>query len=298
MTSPYLPGTHKQFAWDSTSLGWLKTCPRLYYYSKLRNLTTKSKSPHLDFGIWYHKALENYDHLRAKGNDHESALRTVTEYVLFVTWHDGKPWESEHNLKNRFNLLRTVIWYLEEYQHDNATTVTLEDGRAAVEFSFALPVDDEIVLCGHLDKIVNFGGDFFVMDHKTTSVSPGAYFFDGYNPDNQMSLYSFAAQIILKSPVQGVIIDAAQVAVGFSAFSRGFTFRTRSQLDEWYENMQAYVKLAWHYADDEFFPMNDKACNNYGKCAFHKVCSTAPSMRETIIASDYIEQDWNPLIPR
>jgi hypothetical protein len=31
--SPFLPGTHIQFAWNSTCLGLLKTCPRLYQYT-------------------------------------------------------------------------------------------------------------------------------------------------------------------------------------------------------------------------------------------------------------------------
>jgi hypothetical protein len=34
--SPFLPGTKIQFAWDSTSLGMLKTCPRLYQYDDRR----------------------------------------------------------------------------------------------------------------------------------------------------------------------------------------------------------------------------------------------------------------------
>ena len=44
--SPYLPGTNIQFAWDSTSLGLLKTCPRLYYYTIIEGYAPRGESIH------------------------------------------------------------------------------------------------------------------------------------------------------------------------------------------------------------------------------------------------------------
>ncbi len=72
--SPFLPGTKIQFAWDSTSLGWLKTCPRLYEYSMIEGWRSHGPSVHLDFGQYYHHALELYDRHRAAGADYAEAL--------------------------------------------------------------------------------------------------------------------------------------------------------------------------------------------------------------------------------
>ena len=71
-----------QFAWDSTSIGALKTCPRYYQYSILEGWQPREISVHLIFGLHFHAALERYDHLTFGGMDKDSALREVVRYVL------------------------------------------------------------------------------------------------------------------------------------------------------------------------------------------------------------------------
>lgn len=311
--SPFLPGTKIQFAWDSTSLGWLKTCPRLYQYSMIDQWRAKGKSVHLDFGGWYHSALEAYDKVKAAGGDHETALREVVTWLMRVTWIDGRPWESEHNLKTRETLVRTVIWYLEQFAEDTCETVILANGKPAVELSFRLEMDwgpaqiaaerddgsaQPYVLSGHLDRVVKFQENYYVMDRKTSSTTIGSYYFDQYDPDNQMSLYSMAARVIYKTPVRGVIIDAAQIAVGFSRFARGFTFRTEAQIEEWLNETKHWLRLAEGFATVGHWPMNDKSCHQYGGCVFRKVCSKSPEVRQRFLETDFVKKEWNPLEAR
>ena len=47
---PFLPGTYVQWAWDSTCLGLIKTCPRLYQYTMIDGYVAKGESIHLRFG--------------------------------------------------------------------------------------------------------------------------------------------------------------------------------------------------------------------------------------------------------
>lgn len=322
--SPFLPGTQIQFAWDSTSLGWLKTCPRLYQYSMIEGWRSHGPSVHLDFGGYYHSALELYDRRLAEGDDHETALYEAVKYCLEVTWiknEDGTegPMDWGHNLKTRETLVRSVIWYLEEFgTHDSAKTVILANGKPAVELSFRLELDfgprsqtcsdsagaikpeyyQPYVLSGHLDRLVQFSDGIYVMDRKTSSTTIGSYYFDGYNPDNQMSLYTFASKVIYQTPVRGVIIDAAQIAVGFTRFSRGFTFRTEAQTEEWLANTKEWLAQAEGYAQRGFWPMNDKSCHQYGGCAFRKICSKSPEVRQKFLETDFVKRRWNPLEPR
>lgn len=315
--SPFLPGTHIQFAWDSTSLGWLKTCPRLYQYSMIDGWRQHGGSVHLDFGSWYHSALEAYDRIRSAGGEHEDALREVVAWLMRVTWADSKPWDSGHNLKTRETLVRSVIWYLEQFgPNDTCETVQLANGKPAVELSFRLEMDwgpktkntedapdrndaqQPYVISGHLDRVVSFQGNYYVMDRKTSSTTIGSYYFDQYDPDNQMSLYSMAARVIYKTPVRGVIIDAAQIAVGFSRFTRGFTFRTEAQIEEWLEETKAWLRLAEGFATAGHWPMNDKSCHQYGGCVFRKVCSKSPEVRHKFLESGFEKRQWNPLEPR
>ena len=68
-TSPFLPDTFIQFAWDSTCLGLFKSCPRLYQYTMIDGYVGKGESIHLRFGQEYHQALQDYDIARAEGID-------------------------------------------------------------------------------------------------------------------------------------------------------------------------------------------------------------------------------------
>jgi len=154
-----------------------------------------------------------------------------------------------------------------------------------------------------LDQIVSFGEGVYVLDHKTTkntvTGASASYFFQGFNPDNQMTLYSLAASVAFATPVKGVIVDAAQVAVNFSAFSRDFTHRNGAQLQEFLEGVYSYRRMAEIYHRQGFWPMNETACGNYGGCEFRDICSKSPSVRERFLATTFTqEKPWNPLEPR
>jgi len=312
--SPFLPGTKIQYAWDSTSLGWLKQCPRLYEYSMIEGWRAKGTGVHLKFGQHYHAALELYDKLRVQENwDHDAALRESIKVALIETWEifdndpglPGRPWDSEHSSKNRETLIRSIIWYLDTFKDDPATTLVLANGKPAVELSFRMELDfggqygeQPYILCGHLDRVVEFGGQKYVMDRKTTGSSPTPHYFDGFAPDNQMSIYTLAARVQFSTPVAGVIIDAAQIAVGFTRFQRGFTYRTEAQLNEWLADAKVWFAQAEAFAEAGHWPMNDKACGLFGGCVFRKVWSKSPDVRQTFLESDFERKPWNPLVPR
>ena len=305
MNSPFLLGTNIQYAWDSTSLGWLKECPRKYQYSMIEGWRAKVESVNLKFGALYHHALETYDRYVAEGDDHDTALDKILDETLHATWENGAPWTPDHNTKNRENLIRSIIWYVEHFKEDPAKTIQLANGKPAVELSFKMVMDygpqgsDQLyMLCGHLDRLVDFAGVTYVMDRKTTASTISGQWFDQFAPDNQMSLYSMAAKVIYQTPVKGVIIDGVQIAVGFSRFARGFTYRTDAQIEEWLKDTRHWLRLAENYAKEGHWPQNDKSCHHYGGCVFRKVCSKSPEVREKFLESDFHKVPWNPLVPR
>lgn len=327
--SPYIPGTRIQMAWDSTSLGMLKTCPRLYQYQMLEGWSSTGESIHLRFGLEYHKALEDFDRftiadgLSRKDALHETVLQThlrTRDWQVDETSKAGK-------LKNRSSLLRTVVDYLDHYSPDPCKTVVLSNGQPAVELSFRFelswgpgeqpkeisynPQTRELkhgtrhqpyLLCGHLDRVVNFADDLFVMDRKTTTTTPGSYYFDGWSPHNQMTLYTLASQVVVGAPVKGVFIDAAQILTHSSAFVRGITYRTQDQIHEWVGDLAYWFSLAETFAQQGHWPMNDTACDKFGGCRFRSICSKSPQVREKFLKSEFVQQTeaerWNPLKPR
>ena len=114
--SPYLPDTNIQFAWDSTSLGLLKTCPRLYQYTMIDGWGQRDESIHLRFGIEYHQALQDYAIARAQGTAHEDAIRTTIRQLHSRVFD----WLPDRNsragkYKNRESIVGIVIDYLDHF---------------------------------------------------------------------------------------------------------------------------------------------------------------------------------------
>lgn len=300
----FIPGTKIQFAWDSTSLGLFKTCPRKYYLTMIEDWRSRSESIHLTYGIAYHSALETYDREKFSGVGHEEACRRAVHSALLSTWKDGKPWNSFDTRKNRETLVRSIIWYLEHFLSDPCETVKLDSGKPAVELSFKLNIDlqapngESYLLTGHIDRLVRFNSDYYFMDRKTTTSPLNMQYFEQYSPDNQMSLYYTAARIVLKTPAKGGIIDAVQCASGFNRFQRGFISRTQSQIEDWLEETQHYILLAEDCAKREYWPMNDTSCSKFGGCPFRSVCGKDKSVRKNFLEADFVKFRWDPLKSR
>ena len=296
-----------QIAWDSTSIGLLKECPRKYYLSMLANAgagyAPRHESVHLIFGLHYHAALEQYDHERAAGKDHQSATIAAVRRALVDTWDPvlQRPWLSDDGNKNRYTLIRSVVWYLEQFADDTVKTTILANGKAAVELSFRFESDytsftgEKFWLCGHLDRMGEFHGQQYILDRKTSKNTIGQDFFQKYSPDNQFTLYSFAAKVVYALPTVGLIVDAAQIAVTFTRFQRGIVQRTPEQLEEWYKDLGFWLGIAQHCAKSGDWPMNDKSCGLYGGCPFRDICGKSPSVREQWLKAGFHTRVWDPL---
>jgi len=295
-----------QVAWDSTSLGAFKLCPRYYQYSIVEGWVPRVESVHLTFGLHYHKALEVYDHTRADGATHDEALAQATRRVMVDTWDADKnrPWCSDHPNKNRETLVRSVVWYLDQFADDPIETIILANGQPAVELSFRFEsgyvaaTGEPFLLSGHLDRLGSFNDSLYVIDRKTTAQTISSDFFDKFSPDNQFTLYTLAGNIVYNTPVVGVICDGAQVAVSFSRFQRGIVTRTKAQLEEWHADLAYWLRQAELFAEAQHWPQNDKACNMFGGCPYRAVCSRSPSVREKWLAASYVKRSWDPLIVR
>lgn len=299
----FLPGTKQQFAWDSTSSGALMKCPRYYQLSIVEGWRAPGLNVHLQFGLVYHSAGEIYSHARAKGNTHEESLHLAVRHALQATWDSvlKRGWISEDRNKNRQTLIRTIVWYLDKFEHDPIETIILANGKPAVELSFRLEMDgltpaeaphQPYMLCGHLDRVGQMQGQTFILDKKTTGHTIDDRYFAGFTPDNQFSTYMFAGRIIYPSPISGLIVDAAQVAVSFSRFRRGFVGRSPEQLDEWHTDLVWHIRQNEQYVKHNYWPMNPKACF---MCEFRTVCSRSASQRDKFMEKDFVKRTWDPL---
>lgn len=300
--SRQLPGL--QLALDSTSLGAFKRCPRFYEYTVVQGWVPRAESVHLTFGILVHGALERYHHGKARGLGHDDALDMALDWTLQGTWNKdlGRGWISDHRTKNRATLIRTIVWYLDKFEHDPLETIILDNGKPAVELSFSFwsgftfpSTGEPLTLCGHMDRLATLNGEPYILDPKTTEHTISPSWFAKFTPHNQFSLYSLAGQVAYKVPVKGLIVDGIQVAVGFSRFERALVPRSESQLTEWHRDAMRVARHMEQNALDGYWEMDDSACDMYGGCPFRGICARPPASREQWLRAEFKQRIWDPL---
>jgi len=296
--SLFLEGTKIQYIWDATSIEYYKRCPRLYYYKMICGYQSEDEDIHLRWGQEYHTALHQYEQLKASGLDHDECLWHVIKELLLRT----REWKPDHKFKNKPFLVRSVIRRIDKFKEDPAELMTLKDGKPASEVSFMFELNYgpregiKYILCGLLDKVVDYMGDIFFMDHKTSNYSLNM---DWYRPHNQMSLYTIACKIVFNTNIKGGIIDHATIQVNDTKIERGMTHRTNDELDEWLEELEEWLEDAKRSAEQNYWRMNDTACDKYGGCKFRGICGKARSVRERFLKSEFKQGEiWNPLKPR
>lgn len=318
--SPFLPGSQVQFAWDSVSITNLLACPRRYQYSIILGLHSKSPSYAiaLVFGILFHKGLEFYHKEKAAGKSHDEATLSAVRQLLLEPATATLPIDdqidemaADHDpdeddgitlrnskIRTRYYLFRALVWYLEHYAEDPLQTIILPSGKPAVELSFRVPLEGitvagtPLLLCGHIDRGVDFQDALWSADYKTTK-SLTQQFFGMFDLSHQMTGYTVAGTAIFQDVCKGAIIDGVALQVGQVKLHRGFTRRTRGQFREYFDTLGYVVEQAQRHADTGDYPMNTSACYF---CEYKEICKQAPEFRENYIKQYFFSKPgWNPL---
>lgn len=299
--SPFLPDSNIQWAWDATSIELYKRCPQLYKYKMIDGYNSNEESVHLRWGQEMHTCFKEYEIYKAAGHDHEDIVFQVAKDLLLRT----EGWDPDHKYKNKAFLVRSVIRYMDKYKADPAKTLILANGKPAVEVSFRFELDHgptedvKYILCGHLDRVVDFNGEIFFKDYKSTTSTPNEWYWNQFHPNNQMTLYTLACKIIFQTKIKGGIIESAQILMDDTRFTRGFTYRTEEELEEWLSDLETWLERARQSALNNDWPKNDTACDKYGGCKFREICNKSPSVRQRFLNSEFKQEaPWNPLVPR
>lgn len=288
-----------ELVWSSTTLGTLKECPRKYQYSILEGWATRGENIDINFGWLYHGALERFQRQLALGASRLEAMIFSIRWTMIEAAPKllANPSETAAN-KSLPNLIRSIVWHCDNFEHDVLEQIIMYDNEPAVELSFVIDAGirsasgEDFQFSGHLDRLIRFNGNTYWHDYKTTKTTLGDNYFEQFNPDNQASLYTLASKVAFDVPTLGGIIDAAQIAVGFTRFGRKPINRTQGQLDEWIRDTRMYLAQAEVYAVTNHWPMNDKACF---RCNFRDICSKDPRVRQAFLKSNYGERNYDPL---
>lgn len=228
-------------------------------------------------------------------------------------------WVPINPAKDRYALIRAVVWYCEEQPEDMSqglAPINLPNGTPAVELPFRIPlpwktpdgwvpradghgydvVSEPYMLVGYLDSIVRFGTELFIADDKTTKKLLNKGFWDGFSPHVQVDTYDLAGSILFPDlPIKGVIIEGTQLLVGGARFGKHVIYHNEAQREEYFQELEGIIRMAEKYAAANHWPMNRASCF---MCGFKKICSKSPQVREQYLAADFKKQHWNPLEER
>ncbi|KKL54935.1 hypothetical protein LCGC14_2260390, partial [marine sediment metagenome] len=162
-----------------------------------------------------------------------------------------------------------------------------------VEAPFAVPLDPDNPLLwyiGKVDKIVEWEGRIWGIEHKTTTSYKKngpfkATFIDSFSPNSQIDGYLHSLHMNYGDKVKGILIDAALV---HKQVHDGFKFipilRATEQLDAWLweaRNWILRIQLEDHSLEEDeqqdthmkAFPKNTDACQDFfTNCTYINEC--------------------------
>ncbi len=162
------------------------------------------------------------------------------------------------------------------------------------EQSFDLELPSGRRFGGRFDQILEWNGNLWVRDFKTTS-RMGKTYSQTFDPHNQMTGYVWAAQILSGRRVEGVIAD-----VVYNTKNQGPTFheflatRNTGHIERWVQTVDFELGEIDRMHEEMCFPMRTGACHDFGGCYFRDCCKkTGWYMMEKWLASNTDESHWD-----
>ena len=257
---------------DSTMLrSWL-TCRKHYELRHVRHLAPIIVSAPLSFGKAWHTITE----MLAQGMSTEGAIKVFKE--IYTN-------ETKDELRTVNKGVELINLYTKKYKVEPFKFLHTET-------PFALPLENDIVLCGKEDAIIEWNDEIYVFERKTTS-RLGITFFNKFRLDYQIDIYCLACRELVGS-CSGAVIDAVRVCKPKAKMEvdlvRDVVGRTDRDLDTAKEEI---IKIVGDMRQGVGIYKNKMSCYTWGGCEFLPICESYENPK--VIRDFYKESAWNPM---
>lgn len=297
MTKPMFPHT-----FDSTMLGAFRSCRQKMFRNYVEHWKPKSESVHLVAGGAFAKGVEvARKSFYEKGASREDAEAAGLHALLLAYGDFESPPESA---KSANRMAGALEFYFQEYPLGGcgATPLTFPDGRRAIEFSFAEPLDiahpvtgDPILYTGRADMIAEFAGGNYCVDEKTTS-SLGASWGKQWEMRSQFTGYQWAANRAGIN-VQGTLVRGVSILKTKYDTLQHVTYRSQYEVDRWLAQTLKDIADAIDCWRAGYWDYNlDHSCAEYGGCSLVQICKS--SSPEQWLPMYFEQRVWDPLARR
>lgn len=296
---------------DNFALSMHQSCPAKYQLRMVEGWTSRRRTGALGFGSALHIGLATW----YKTGDPVLCLQEINK-----AWPDNMPIDD---WRTKEKCIVTMAEYIKQYPTETWKVVGMPDNPVievpfTLDFGMYLPcttcsvkhgderdwleaichfcgmAKEALEYGGIYDMLVDFGGQLFVVDHKSTSVL-GPQYFNQFNPNNQMTGYIWAASQLSGAKVTGAIINAIGVMkTGKTKFEREITSRSPEAIEVW--KRMVYVE-ACNIKEHErigLFPWRTQSCTMYGRCEYHDVhvLQHAPEQIKRL-EQDFVRETWD-----
>lgn len=298
-----------QLLWDASALA-MTADPLGYQLGMLEGWRSPGRNEHLIFGSLVHSALERWDITTAIDGPTEAAMEEVVKHALTESWG----WVSTDRKKNRYTLIRAVVWYMLDAMEGQGAMVKpalLPDGRPAVESQLRMPLFESewglVELVANVDGFVTFGGELFVRERKTSGGRESQWAIHPQPDTYDLVAHHHAKQLWGDHRYTGVLMETVATGVGFSRWDRKVETRTDAQRAEWAAEAARVVRSMWWYVEqedgggprdwDDLWPMRRVTYAGAFKPRYLDVISRPPHMRRALLRQNYERRPHDPLRP-
>jgi len=257
---------------DSTKLRSYLFCRKHYELRHVRHLAPLVVAAPLSFGSAWHTITE----MLAQGKTTEEA---ITHYKTIYTN------ETKDELRTVNKGVELINLYTKKYAREPFKYLYTET-------PFAMPLRDNIILCGKEDAIIEWNDEIYVFERKTTS-RLGITFFKKFRLDYQIDIYCLACREVIGS-CAGAVIDAVRVCKPKAKMEvdlvRDVVGRTDKDLAEAQEEI---ITIVNEMRSTTNFYKNKLSCFTWGGCEFLPICESHENPK--VIRDFYHEVVWNPM---
>jgi hypothetical protein len=175
-------------------------------------------------------------------------------------------------------------------------------GQPMIEFSFALPLDPDllhpetgepIIYTGRADMVATYAGAVSIYDDKTTS-QLGASWANQWLLRSQFSGYCWAARQY-GIPATQVVIRGISILKTTFGHAQVITHRSQHLVDEWHTQCVRDIRRAIATWKEGYYDANlSDSCSSFGSCQFLQPCQS-DNPANWLLGGNFTRRAWNPV---
>lgn len=159
-----------------------------------------------------------------------------------------------------------------------------------------------VIWTGKIDLVITHNGEYWLADHKTSSMFGDSYF-EAYKISSQFMGYKWALEEMLHVPVAGTLVNVLAIRKPTKTgknctYHRQYMRVEDHMVPEWRSNTMHQISEFFANLQHGYFPMRTTACRTkwHRNCEYLGVCTLPPAQREMYLRTgDFQSVTWSPL---